>query len=121
MSWECPKRNKEGCEDHISEEQKRDIEEEIVEYGISLMMNKVLLKPEPGVEKMVQRNNLFRTTCKTNDRVCKMIIDSGSTDNLVSIEMVEKLEMETIAHPTSYKVSWLQKGHQVKVTKQCLI
>jgi hypothetical protein len=24
-------------------------------------------------------------------------------------------------HPTSYKVSWLQKGHQVTITKQCLV
>jgi hypothetical protein len=85
------------------------------------MMKKVLLKPEPEVENPVQRNSLFRTTCKTKDRVCKVIIDSGSTDNLVSTEMVEKLELETTAHLTSYKVSWLQKGHQVTVTKQCLV
>jgi hypothetical protein len=35
--------------------------------------------------------------------------------------MVEKLELETVAHPSPYKVSWLQKGHQVNVTKQCLV
>jgi hypothetical protein len=75
------------------------------------MMKEVLLKPEPKIEKLVQRNNLFGTTCKTKYRVCKVIIDSGSTDNLVSTEMVEKLELETIAHPMSYKVSWVQKGH----------
>jgi hypothetical protein len=50
-----------------------------------------------------------------------VIVDSGRTDNLVSIEMVEELELETIAHPSPYKVSWLQKGHQVIVTKQCLV
>jgi hypothetical protein len=48
-------------------------------------------------------------------------VDNGSTDNLVSIEMVEKLELETVAHMSPYKVSWLQKGHQVTVTKQCLV
>jgi hypothetical protein len=42
-------------------------------------------------------------------------------DNLVSTEMVEKLELETIDHPSPYRVSWLQKGHQVTVTKQCLV
>jgi hypothetical protein len=31
------------------------------------------------------------------------------------------MELETTAHTTSYKVSWLQKVHQVMVTKQCLI
>jgi hypothetical protein len=50
-----------------------------------------------------------------------VIIDSGSTDNLVSTEMVENLELEMILHLTLYKVSWLQKGHQVIITKQCLV
>jgi len=85
------------------------------------MLRKVLLKPEVGIERPMQRNSLVRTTCKTKDRVCKVIIDSGSTENLVSTEMVEKLELETTAHPKPYKVSWLQKGHQVMVTKQCLV
>jgi hypothetical protein len=75
------------------------------------MLRKVLLKPEAEVEKPVKRNILFRTTYKTKDRVCKVIIDSGSTNNLVSTEMVEKLELETITHMKPYKVSWLQKGH----------
>jgi hypothetical protein len=85
------------------------------------MMRKVLLTPEKEVENPVQRNNLFRTACKTKDRVCKVIVDSGITDNLISTEMVEKLELETIEHPSPYRVSWLQKGHQVNVTKQCLV
>jgi hypothetical protein len=85
------------------------------------MMRKILLKPEKEMENPVQRNSLFRTACKTKDRVCKVIVDNGSTDNLVSTEMVENLELETVAHPSPYKVSWLQKGHQVAVTKKCLV
>jgi hypothetical protein len=85
------------------------------------MMRKTLLKPEKEADNPVQRNSLFRTACKSKDRVCNVIVDSGSTDNLVSIEMVEKLELETVAHLIPYKVSWLQKGHQVTVIKQCLV
>jgi hypothetical protein len=85
------------------------------------MLRKVLLKPKAEFENPVQRNILCRTTCKTKDRVCKVIIDSGSTDNLVSTDMVEKLELEMTAHPNPYKFSWLQEGHQVMVTKQCLV
>jgi hypothetical protein len=48
-------------------------------------------------------------------------MDSGSTDNLVSTEMVENLELEIIIYPSPYKVSWIQKGHQVNSTKQCLV
>jgi hypothetical protein len=50
-----------------------------------------------------------------------VIIDSGSTNKLVSTKMVEKLELETTVHLTLYKVSWLQKCHQVTVTKQFLV
>eukprot|EP00253_Pinus_taeda_P018976 PITA_18976 len=48
-----------------------------------------------------------------------MIIDSGNTNNLISIEVVEKLKLKTMIHPTPYKVSWLQKGHQLLVNEQC--
>jgi hypothetical protein len=121
MSWECPEKKKEGGEAHISKAQRRNVEAEGAEDGASLMLRKFLLKPEVEIEKTVQRNNLFRTACKTKDKVCKVIIDSGSTDNLVSTDMVEKLELKTNAHPRPYKVSWLQKGHQVTIAKQCLV
>jgi hypothetical protein len=71
---------------------------EAMEQGRSLMMRKVLMKLDKEVREPVQRNILFRTACKTIDRVCKVIIDSGSTNNLVSIEMVEKLKLETSAY-----------------------
>jgi hypothetical protein len=48
-------------------------------------------------------------------------MENGSTNNLVSTEMVEKLELETIEHPSPYRVLCLQKGHEVNVTKQCLV
>jgi hypothetical protein len=82
------------------------VEEEVSEGGKNLMMRKILLKPEKEVEEPVQQTSLFRTTCKTKDRFCKVIIDSGRTDNLVSTVMVEKLELKTTTHPNPYKVSW---------------
>jgi hypothetical protein len=72
------------------------VEVEDAEGRQSLMMRKVLLTPEKDVENLVERNSLFRTACKTKDRICKVILDSGSMDNLFSMEMVEKLELETI-------------------------
>jgi hypothetical protein len=75
------------------------------------MMRKFLLTLEKEVESSVQRNRLFWTACKTKDRVCKVIMDSGSTYNLISTEMEEKLYLEMIEHPSPYRVSCLQKGH----------
>jgi hypothetical protein len=97
------------------------VEVEATEGGKNLMMRKVLLKPEKEVEEPVQRKILFETSCKSKDGVCKVIIDSGSTDNLVSTDMVEKLELKKTTHPNPYKVSWLQKGHQVMVSQQCQV
>jgi hypothetical protein len=38
------------------------VEAEGVEDGASLMLRKILLKPEEKIEEPVQRNSLFRTT-----------------------------------------------------------
>jgi hypothetical protein len=106
---------------HVAEVQRRDVEDEDTGSGKSLTVQKALLKPEKEVEDTTQRCRLFQTTCKTKSWKCKVIVDSGSTDNLVSTEMVEKLELKMNKHPSPYKVTWLQKGHQVCVTKQCLV
>jgi hypothetical protein len=116
-SYECPYKKKERGETHIAKAQGWNVEVEYVEGRRSLMMRKFLLKPEKEQENSAQRNNLFRIACKTKDRVCKVIVDSGSIDNIISIEMVEMMELETVVHPSPYRVSWLQKGHQVNVTK----
>ena len=46
------------------------------------------------------------------------MIDSERTDNLGSQEMADKLGLKKVKHPTPYKVSWLQKGHQLLVQEQ---
>jgi hypothetical protein len=33
--------------------------------------------------------------------------------------MVVKINLKKVNHPTPYKVSWLQKGHQLLVNEQC--
>jgi hypothetical protein len=48
------------------------------------MIKKDLLKPELEIERPALTRSLFRTACKTKDKVCKVIIECGSTDNLVS-------------------------------------
>ena len=93
--------------------------ENVPEIGEALALNKVLLKPaKEGVEPD-QRKELFWTVYKSHGKCCKMIIDSGSTDNLVATAMVEKLGLKRLKHPTPYKVFWLQKGHQLLVDEQC--
>eukprot|EP00253_Pinus_taeda_P004758 PITA_04758 len=94
--------------------------EEPPEVGESLLLRRNFLKIEKEIEETIQRNNLFRTTCNSKGKCCKVIIDSGSTDNVVSTEMVDKLELAKTIHPTPYRVSWLQKGHQIIVIEQSI-
>ncbi|WP_238336889.1 hypothetical protein, partial [Mannheimia haemolytica] len=65
--------------------------EEPPEVGESLFLRMTLLKTAKEIEDPVQRKKLFKTTCKSKGKCCKVIIDSGSIDNLVSTEMVDKL------------------------------
>jgi hypothetical protein len=110
-SYECPDNKKFGSETHIVKAQGWNFEVEDTEGRRSLMMRKVLLNLEKEEKNPAQRNSLFQTACKTKDRVCKVIVESGSTDNLISTNMVEKLELDTDVYPIPYRVSWLQKRH----------
>ncbi|GKD05384.1 reverse transcriptase domain-containing protein [Tanacetum coccineum] len=56
------------------------------------------------------RNNIFITKCTSNGKICDMIIDGGSCENVVSTYMVEKLGMKTEDHPEPYQLTWLKKG-----------
>ena len=79
--------------------------EEPPEIGESLLLRRTFLKTEKEIEEPTLRKNLFRTTYKSKGKCCKVIIDNGSTDNLVSVEMVDKLRLAKTVHPTPYKVS----------------
>eukprot|EP00253_Pinus_taeda_P009524 PITA_09524 len=92
-------------------------EENVPEKGEPLVANKVLLKVAKEVVELAQRKTLFRIVCKVQGKCYQMVIDSGNPDNLVSTEVVEKLKLKTKKHPTPYKVSWLQKGHQLLVNE----
>ena len=58
--------------------------DEIPEIGKALVMRKVLLKQVKEVDEPPQQKALFRTVCKVQGKCYKVIIDGGSTDNLVS-------------------------------------
>ncbi|KAJ0800640.1 putative nucleotidyltransferase, Ribonuclease H [Helianthus annuus] len=67
------------------------------------------------------RNNIFRTKCTSKGRVCMVIIDGGSCENMVANTMVEKLGLQIHDHPDPYELIWLKKGNPVKVKHRCLV
>ncbi|KAF7835011.1 putative gag-pol polyprotein [Senna tora] len=68
-----------------------------------------------------QRELIFHTRCFIKNKVCSMVIDSGSVTNVASTLLVDKLDLPTMKHPKPYKLQWLNDSVEAKVTKQVLI
>jgi hypothetical protein len=103
-------------------------EDKIREYGgeftegdsgefVNCIVQKGLLAPK--LEEPTQRHNIFKTQCTINQKVCNLIIDSGSCENIVSRKLVDTLQLKTEKHPSPYKISWIKKGTETRVTNTC--
>ncbi|RDX94082.1 hypothetical protein CR513_23572, partial [Mucuna pruriens] len=78
------------------------------------------IQPKEGGDRE-QHEHIFHTRCHINDKVCSMIIDSGSCTNVASTLLVEKLNLPTKKHPNPYRLQWLNDCGDIRVTKQVLV
>ncbi|XP_027093678.1 uncharacterized protein [Coffea arabica] len=69
-------------------------------------------------DEQLQRENLFYTRCKINNKECSLIIDGGSCTNVASLIMVESLGLPTTRHPHPYRLQGLSENGEVRVYKQ---
>ncbi|XP_042416946.1 uncharacterized protein LOC122005804 [Zingiber officinale] len=90
------------------------------DHGESLVIRRSL-NTTYGEDQSWLCNNIFHTRCTSHCKVCDVIIDGGSCENVVATTMVDKLKLKTEDHPQPYKLSWLHKGNELKVTQRCLI
>lgn len=67
------------------------------------------------------RHNIFHTYCTVGGKVCILIIDGGSCENVISHRAIEKLQLPTQRHPAPYSLSWLKKGNEIRVDRRCLM
>ncbi|GAA0143742.1 hypothetical protein LIER_04352 [Lithospermum erythrorhizon] len=110
----------------IQEEDDEDYEgepvydEEIVngDEAPLLVVRSVCLTPRSSEGDDWLRNNIFQYTCTIEGKVCKLVIDSGSCENVVSEEAVKKLSLKTKTHPNLYK---LKKDGEISVTQRSLV
>ncbi|XP_026383572.1 uncharacterized protein LOC113279075 [Papaver somniferum] len=79
------------------------------------LMNIPAAKPPQGTN---QRDAAPNTR---EDKLCSMIIDSGSTENYVAAQLVEKLGLPVTFHPIPYFVGWINSSSTQKITHQCLV
>jgi hypothetical protein len=82
----------------------------------TIIVQRVLSTQMEQAEKQ-QRNNLFQTFFIIKNRRARVIIDSGSCNNLVSSDLVKKLALQTRPHKHPYHIQWLNDSGKVKVTQ----
>ena len=58
------------------------------------------------LEEKGQHDKLFHTKVKVQDRACALTIDHWSTVNVVSLELVQKLNLLKTPHPKPYPLHW---------------
>lgn len=78
-----------------------------------------------NVQRIVEndwlRHNIFHLRCTSHGKVCDIITDGRSFENVVSSNMVDKLKLKAEDRPRPYNLSWLDKKKEVKVSKRCLV
>ncbi|GKC22987.1 transposon ty3-I gag-pol polyprotein [Tanacetum coccineum] len=75
----------------------------------------------PKVSDSSQRNKIFQTKCLVKEKICSIIIDGGSCENLVSKALFKAFKLPTEPHPSPYQIGWIKKGLGLKVTKICKV
>jgi hypothetical protein len=86
----------------------------------SLVVQLVLSTQVAPAEKN-QRHTLFHTKGVVQERSIRIIIDSGSCNNLVSTTLVEKLSLPTRKLSNPYHIQWLNDGGKVRVSRSVRI
>lgn len=84
---------------------------------VNIVLQRVLLSSKEDS----QRKNLFKTHCSINNKVCNLIVDNGSTENLVSQKLVDHLKLTTEIHEKPYTLGWVSKNSQVQVSLTCKV
>ena len=87
-----------------SSDQESEVDHIELEKGENLMFRRVLIKQQAPDEPK-HRRALFRIKCKILGKVCKVVVDSRSTDNITPEEAINKLKLTKIPHVNPYKVT----------------
>ncbi|EXC16208.1 hypothetical protein L484_024379 [Morus notabilis] len=109
-SNECPQRRLVNLAEEYNPEKGLGVEEEDSQGEVEIV---------EGDE--AQRYTIFRTRCTIKQKVYNVIINSGSSENIVSKSLVRALQLKTESHPSPYRIGWIKKGAETKVSKVCRV
>ena len=107
------------CDDMPPFEDASDLEYAVGDKVLVIRRSFSVQTKEDDVEQ--QRENIFHSRCLINNKVCSMIIDSGSCTNVTSVTLVKKLGLNTVKHEKPYQLQWLNECGVVRVNRQVMI
>nr|GEY20837.1 transposon Ty3-I Gag-Pol polyprotein [Tanacetum cinerariifolium] len=73
------------------------------------------------VSNSSQIYNIFQTKCLVKEKICYMVIDGGSCENLVSKALVKAFKLPTEPHSSPYQIGQIKKGLALKVNEICKV
>nr|GEW03622.1 putative reverse transcriptase domain-containing protein [Tanacetum cinerariifolium] len=99
-----------------------EYEEEYVfgDVGVNLVVKRSCLTPKADGDDWL-KHNIFQLTCTILGKVCTFVCDSGSYDNFIAKEAIQKLGLKTKNRPKPYKLQWLKMGGEVTVSKRVYV
>ena len=122
-SFECPNYNMQDLKQgeqlrlNLVDAEEGDESEVFPDIGENLMIQRAMMIPKKEQKRSSDneyswlQTKFFRTRCTSGGKVCKAIIDSGSCENMVSQEMVNKLKLHYDKYPHPYRIAWFRKGN----------
>ncbi|PON83156.1 Zinc finger, CCHC-type [Trema orientale] len=129
LSNNCPNRRSIKLVDEDGGEDEQVLEEDIYEGAefaegdegeeVACIIQRLLFTPKKLDDS--QRHKIFQTRSTIRNKVCNVIIDSGSSENVVSKALVKTLNLKNEKHPSPYKIAWIKKGPEVQVLEVCKI
>ena len=64
--------------------------------------------------------SIFHTIIQSGDKKCKLVIDGGSSMNIISKDVVKLLNLKVEPHPNPFRVAWVN-DHTLPVTQRFLV
>ncbi|CAA7017008.1 unnamed protein product [Microthlaspi erraticum] len=107
-------------DDELEEEDEIQVDQLEGDKGRLLVARRVCLAPTKTEEPWL-KSNLFQSTCTINGKICRFVIDSGSSNNVISEEAMRKLGLKREDHPTPYNLQWIKEEIDMRIKHRALV
>jgi len=102
--WESESDHEEQGPRYDKDHENNDNEIQPDEGDNNCFISLCVLSVTAAKEENRQRHNLFDTRGLIKEKLCRIIVDNGSCNNIASQELVGRMELKQTRHPKPYKM-----------------